>query len=146
MLISFFLFLLLMFHIATHNIISNAVTNKSQQTNNTCINANKKHCGTIWVNHQKLFKAKAGPFPIYILKIEIRDRTTSKYIEKYQGKLIQQSIRPLQGNGMAAISKSSSNSSTLTCSMIDSPAWADYCNQISQWLLVLSVKLQLWWW
>ena len=28
-----------------------------------------------------------------------------KYIEKHEGKLIQQNIRPLQGNGMTAISK-----------------------------------------
>ena len=37
--------------------------------------------------------------------LEIRDRTTSKIVEKHQGKLTQQSIRPLQENGMAAISK-----------------------------------------
>ena len=36
-------------------------------------------------------------------KIEIRDRTTSKFIEKNEGKLTQQSMGPLQGNGMAAI-------------------------------------------
>ena len=36
---------------------------------------------------------------------ETRDRTTSKFIEKHKGKFTQQSIRPLQGNGMAAISK-----------------------------------------
>ena len=41
----------------------------------------------------------------YLKQIEIRDRTTSKFIEKHKGKLIQQSLRPLQGNGMAAISK-----------------------------------------
>ena len=40
-----------------------------------------------------------------IKKIEIRDRTTSKFIEKHSGKLTQQNMRPLQGNGMAAISK-----------------------------------------
>ena len=41
----------------------------------------------------------------YLKKIEIRDRATSKFIEKPHGKLTQQTIRPLQGNGMAAISK-----------------------------------------
>ena len=35
----------------------------------------------------------------------IRDRTTSKFIEKHQGKLTQQSKKPLQGNDMAAIFK-----------------------------------------
>ena len=33
------------------------------------------------------------------------DRATSKFILKHLGKLTQQSIRPLQGNGIAAISK-----------------------------------------
>ena len=38
-------------------------------------------------------------------KIKIRDGTTSKLSEKHYGKLTQQSVRPLQENGMAAISK-----------------------------------------
>ena len=42
--------------------------------------------------------------------IETRDRTASKFIEKHQGTFTQQSIRPLQGNGMAAISKNETNS------------------------------------
>ena len=37
--------------------------------------------------------------------METRDRTTSKQIEKHKGKLTQQSLRPLHGNGMDAISK-----------------------------------------
>ena len=37
--------------------------------------------------------------------IKMRDRTTSKFIEEHLGKLTQQSKRPLQGNGMAPISK-----------------------------------------
>ena len=50
----------------------------------------------------KTVKAKARPSLINIKEIEIRDKTTSKFIEKHQGKLTQQ--RPLQGNGMSAIS------------------------------------------
>ena len=34
---------------------------------------------------------------------KIRDRTTSKIIEKHQGKLTQQSNGPLQGNDMATL-------------------------------------------
>ena len=55
------------------------------------------------MNHPKLFKAKARPSPPK--KIKIRDRTTSKFTEKHLGNLTQQSKRPLQGDGMAAISK-----------------------------------------
>ena len=42
-------------------------------------------------------------------KIELSDSWRAKfdrYIEKHEGKLTQQSLRPLQGNGMDAISKS----------------------------------------
>ena len=56
-------------------------------------------------NQQKMLKAKARQLAINIKKIEKRDGTSSKFIEKHQGKLTQQSIRSLQGNGMAAISK-----------------------------------------
>ena len=52
----------------------------------------------------KLFKAKARPPPLKKL-VEIKDRTTSKFIEKHEGKLTQQIKRPFQGNGLATISK-----------------------------------------
>ena len=57
-----------MYHIATYNIGLGFVCSPNMQTKNTC--------GTILVNQQKLFKAKAGPSPINII-------TTRKYIEKH---------------------------------------------------------------
>ena len=48
--------------------------------------------GTKQVNNPKLLKAKARPST----KIEIRDRTTSKFIEKHKQKLNQQSKGPFQ--------------------------------------------------
>ena len=47
----------------------------------------------------------SGLVDLKISYMETRDRTTSKQIEKHKGKLTQQSLRPLHGNGMDAISK-----------------------------------------
>ena len=86
MLISFFFFLL-MYHIATHNTVGIWITDSP--------------IITIRVNHQKMCTAKAG----LSKKIEIRDRTIDKVNWRRLRIIHPTKFRPLQGNGMAAISK-----------------------------------------
>ena len=66
----------------------------------------------------KLFKEKARPSAINTKKFEIRDKTTSQIIEninKTVGKLNTTKQRPLQGNGMATISKNNISRLVFTC-------------------------------